>query len=361
MVAIEAVTAAAESPIRAEAEAKAEAEVEVDAEGVKGEEEAAAKAEVEVDEEEEEREYKSDMRKLEELMSKLNPRAEEFVPSSRRAAGAPPAGGLSADAPVFVSAAEYFGGAGAGAGQLQAGGGGGGGGGGRDSSSDGSSNGGGQPQNRRRRNGFNQGRRRAGGRTRRADREDSVRRTVYVSDIDQQVTEQKLAEVFSNCGQVVDCRICGDPHSVLRFAFIEFADDAGARAALTLGGTMLGYYPVRVLPSKTAILPVNPKFLPRTDDEKEMVSRTVYCTNIDKKVTEEDVKIFFQQLCGKVSRLRLLGDYVHSTCIAFVEFAQAESAILALNYSGMVLGALPIRVSPSKTPVRPRSPRVMSN
>lgn len=80
-------------------------------------------------------------------MSKLNPRAQEFVPSSRRAppaAAAQAAGGLSADAPVFVSAAEYFGGAGAGAGQLQVGGGG-----GRDSSSDGSSNGGGQPQNRR--------------------------------------------------------------------------------------------------------------------------------------------------------------------------------------------------------------------
>ncbi|KAG2657409.1 hypothetical protein PVAP13_1KG182239 [Panicum virgatum] len=312
--------------------------------------------------EEEEKEYKSDMRKLEELMSKLNPCAQEFVPSSRRAAApaAKPAGGgvLSADAPVFVSAAEYYGAAG---GHLQVAGGGAAGGGSRDSSSDGSSNGSGHPLNRRRRSSFNQGRRRMGGRPRRADREDSVRRTVYVSDIDQHVTEQKLAEVFSNCGQVVDCRICGDPHSVLRFAFIEFADDAGARAALTLGGTMLGYYPVRVLPSKTAILPVNPKFLPRTEDEKEMVSRTVYCTNIDKKVTEEDVKIFFQGTCGKVSRLRLLGDYVHSTCIAFVEFAQAESAIMALNFSGMVLGSLPIRVSPSKTPVRPRSPRVMSN
>ncbi|KAM0924088.1 hypothetical protein ACQ4PT_005085 [Festuca glaucescens] len=319
MVAVEVAKAAAESPIRAEAEVRADAAVAVL-------------------EAEKEREYKSDMKKLEELMSKLNPCAKEFVPSSRRAAPAPvpvPGAGLSADAPVFVSAAELFGG-------------------GRDSSSDGSSNGGGQPQNRR-------GRRRMGARTRQSDREDSVRRTVYVSDIDQQVTEQKLAEVFSNCGQVVDCRICGDPHSVLRFAFIEFADDAGARAALTLGGTMLGYYPVRVLPSKTAILPVNPKFLPQTEDEKEMVSRTVYCTNIDKKVTEDDVKIFFQRLCGKVSRLRLLGDYVHSTCIAFVEFTQAESAILALNFSGMVLGSLPVRVSPSKTPVRPRSPGAMWN
>lgn len=45
--------------------------------------------------------------------------------------------------------------------------------------------------------------------------------------------------------------------------FMEFVSTDGARAALTLGGTVLGYYPVRVLPSKTAILPVNPTFLPR--------------------------------------------------------------------------------------------------
>ncbi|KAM7267139.1 hypothetical protein ACFE04_009305 [Oxalis oulophora] len=172
--------------------------------------------------------------------------------------------------------------------------------------------------NRRRKNIYNQGRRRLNGRAFRAQREDSVRRTVYVSDIDQNITEERLAGLFSSCGQVVDCRVCGDPHSILRFAFVEFADEHGARAALSLGGTMLGYYPVRVLPSKTAILPVNPTFLPR------------------------------------VTRLRILGDNVHSTRIAFVEFAMAESAICALSCSGMVLGSQPIRVSPSKTPVRPR-------
>lgn len=212
--------------------------------------------------------------------------------------------------------------------------------------------------NRRRRNNFNQGRKRLSGRAFRAQREDSVRRTVYVSDIDQNITEERLAGLFSSCGQVVDCRVCGDPHSVLRFAFVEFADEHGARAALNLGGTMLGYYPVRVLPSKTAILPVNPTFLPRSEDEREMCSRTVYCTNIDKKVPQAEVKQFFETACGgEVTRLRLLGDHVHSTRIAFVEFAVAESAILALNCSGMVLGSQPIRVSPSKTPVRPRVAR----
>jgi RNA recognition motif-containing protein len=123
--------------------------------------------------------------------------------------------------------------------------------------------------NRRRRNNYNQGRRvRLPGRASKAQREDSIRRTVYVSDIDQSVTEEGLAGLFSSCGQVVDCRICGDPNSVLRFAFVEFSDDQGARSALSLGGTMIGYYPVRVLPSKTAILPVNPTFLPRVKNKK---------------------------------------------------------------------------------------------
>ncbi|KAH9611607.1 hypothetical protein KSS87_007790, partial [Heliosperma pusillum] len=205
------------------------------------------------------------------------------------------------------------------------------------------------PNDRRRRSGFSQGRRRANGRSFRAQREESVRRTVYVSDIDQHVTEERLAALFSSCGQVVDCRICGDPHSVLRFAFVEFADVYGARAALSLGGTMLGFYPVKVLPSKTAILPVNPTFLPRSEDEREMCARTVYCTNIDKKVSQSDVKNFFENSCGEVSRLRILGDNVHSTRIAFVEFVMAESAIMALNCSGIVVGSLPIRYCFSET------------
>ncbi|KAI4342439.1 hypothetical protein MLD38_027066 [Melastoma candidum] len=204
---------------------------------------------------------------------------------------------------------------------------------------------------------FSQGRRRSNGKAYRAQREDNIRRTVYISDIDQLVTEELLANMFSICGQVLDCRICGDPHSVLRFAFVEFADEYGARAALSLGGMMLGYYPVRVLPSKTAILPVNPSYLPRSEDEREMCARTVYCTNIDKMVSQADVKSFFEKACGTVTRLRLLGDHVHSTRIAFVEFAVAESAIAALSCSGMVLGTQPIRVSPSKTPVRPRVSR----
>ncbi|KAJ0232838.1 Polyadenylate-binding protein-interacting protein 11 [Hirschfeldia incana] len=271
--------------------------------------------------------YKREMRELQELFSKLNPMAAEFVPPSlnKQASGG-----------FFPSPPSFF-----------------------------PNNGFPPPGNAplevncsfRRKKSFGQGKRRMNARTSMAQREDVIRRTVYVSDLDQQVTEEQLAGLFVNCGQVVDCRICGDPNSVLRFAFIEFTDEEGAMTALNLSGTMLGFYPVKVLPSKTAIAPVNPTFLPRTEDEREMCARTIYCTNIDKKVTQSDVKIFFESFCGEVYRLRLLGDYQHSTRIAFVEFVMAESAIAALNCSGVVLGSLPIRVSPSKTPVRPRSPR----
>nr|XP_043623576.1 polyadenylate-binding protein-interacting protein 9-like [Erigeron canadensis] len=216
------------------------------------------------------------------------------------------------------------------------------------------------PNNRRRRNGYSNGRRLSNGRSFRAQREDSIKRTVYVSDIDHNVTEEQLAALFSGYGHVLDCRVCGDPHSRLRFAFVEFADENSARGALNLSGTMLGFSQITVLPSKTAILPVNPTFLPRSEDEREMCSRTVYCTNIDKKVSQTEVKNFFETRCGEVSRLRLLGDNVHSTRIAFVEFVMAESAIMALDCCGQPLGAQPVRVSPSKTPVRPRVARPLA-
>ncbi|CAN8314017.1 unnamed protein product [Cochlearia groenlandica] len=270
--------------------------------------------------------FKQDMEELHELLSKLNPLAEEFVPPSL----AKQVGGGGLNGGFFTSAGSFF----------------------HNNGFSGNDNGG-----FRRKKSFGQGKRRMNARTSMAQRDDVIRRTVYVSDLDQQVTEEQLAGLFVSCGQVVDCRICGDPNSVLRFAFIEFTDEEGAMTALNLSGTMLGFYPVKVQPSKTAIAPVNPTFLPRSEDEREMCARTIYCTNIDKKVTQSDVKIFFESFCGEVYRLRLLGDYQHSTRIAFVEFVMAESAIAALNCSGVVLGSLPIRVSPSKTPVRPRSPR----
>ncbi|KAJ4877541.1 Polyadenylate-binding protein-interacting protein 13 [Raphanus sativus] len=201
---------------------------------------------------------------------------------------------------------------------------------------------------------FGQRKRRMSRKTSLAQKEDVIRRTVHVLDINQQATEEKLAGLFQSCGQVVDCRICGDNKSIpiLRFAFIEFTDEEGARSALSLSGTLFGSHPIKVRLSKTAIAPVNPGLLPKSEEEREKCARTVYCTNIDKKVTQMELEDFFKEACGEIQHLKLVGDCHHQTCIAFVEFKLVESAVSALNCSGIVLGGFPVRVSPSKTPVR---------
>lgn len=182
--------------------------------------------------------------------------------------------------------------------------------------------------------------------------QENIKKTIYVSDIDQQVTEEALATLFNECGEVVDCRVCGDPNSAMRFAFVEFRDPTSAKNALAKSTYELGGSTVRVLPSKTAIVPVNTELMPKNEHEMEQCNRTIYATNIDKKVDKEDVQRFFEALCGPVGKLRLLGDHAHSTRIAFVEFLDADSALAALSCSGALLGTTPIRVSPSKTPVR---------
>lgn len=44
-----------------------------------------------------------------------------------------------------------------------------------------------------------------------------------------QVTEEQLATVFQECGSVIDCRVCGDPNSAMKFAFIEFLEEAAVK------------------------------------------------------------------------------------------------------------------------------------
>jgi polyadenylate-binding protein len=52
------------------------------------------------------------------------------------------------------------------------------------------------------------------------------------------MSEEQVLHAFSGCGVVVDSRMCGDPNSALRFAFIEFdGEDAVAKARTALVGS----------------------------------------------------------------------------------------------------------------------------
>jgi hypothetical protein len=106
--------------------------------------------------------------------------------------------------------------------------------------------------------------------------------------------------------------------------------------ALEKTGSVLGSSPLRVLPSKTAIMPVNRELMPRSADEVERCSRTVYAANIDKKVDKNDVKAFFESLCGG-----------YGTAVGTVR--RWERMTRAGCYAGGIS-----RVSPSCASTRPR-------
>ena len=204
-------------------------------------------------------------------------------------------------------------------------------------------------------------------------------------------------------------------------AFTRHNDVPLALQALALTGAVMGSYSIKVVRSKTAIVPVNASLLPRTEEESERCKRTVYVTNIDLGVEVRlcgpdarravltacelakqpaEVSGFFETLCGPVAQLHLTKLDSQDTQVAFVEFSTAHSADRALSCGGARLKvraratagdigasaaclwaaaaahrrprlvsrvgpashlvtavqALPIRVSPSKTPLQPSRP-----
>eukprot|EP01023_Acetabularia_acetabulum_P034463 TRINITY_DN3236_c0_g1_i2.p1 TRINITY_DN3236_c0_g1~~TRINITY_DN3236_c0_g1_i2.p1 ORF type:complete len:437 (+),score=57.71 TRINITY_DN3236_c0_g1_i2:196-1506(+) len=189
-------------------------------------------------------------------------------------------------------------------------------------------------------------------------------RTIYVSEVEHNVTEAEIAAVFAECGEIVDVRLCGDAHSKMRFSFVEFSEESCSAAipeALKLNNFLMNGFPIRVQRSKTAIVPVKRELLPQNEDEMLRCSRTMYACNIDRRFTQQDVVAFFQTLVadesmgadGRVARIKMMNDSTHQTQIAFVQFYTDESIASALDKcQGALMGCLPLRVSPSKTPIR---------
>ena len=119
----------------------------------------------------------------------------------------------------------------------------------------------------------------------------------------------------------------------------------------------MGSYSIKVVRSKTAIVPVNASLLPRTEEESERCKRTVYVTNIDLDVEVRlsgpdarqrpqcsqcanfatqpaEVSGFFETLCGPVAQLHLTKLDSQGTQVAFVEFSTAHAADRALSCGG---------------------------
>ena len=162
--------------------------------------------------------------------------------------------------------------------------------------------------------------------------------SVHVRGVATSVSESTLARIFAGCGRVIDCRLSGWDRSRYRFAFVAFASEGEVERALGLDGLVLEGSEIRVQRSKTAIIPVNPDFLPRSEAELERCRRTVYAANVCPDLTEADVRDTFEKMCGPISGIHLQMSTRKNAQVAFVEFADAGSAETATRHSGLRVG-----------------------
>ena len=186
------------------------------------------------------------------------------------------------------------------------------------------------------------------------DRDLTMWHSVHVRGVATSVSESTLARIFAGCGRVIDCRLSGWDRSRYRFAFVAFTSEGEVERALGLDGLVLEGSEIRVQRSKTAIIPVNPDFLPRSEAELERCRRTVYVANVCPDLTEADVRDTFEKMCGPISGIHLQMSTRKNAQVAFVEFADAGSAETATRHSGLRVGTRVVRVTPSKTPLRSR-------
>eukprot|EP00912_Choanoflagellata_sp_UC4_P002166 UC4_evm5s1370 len=84
---------------------------------------------------------------------------------------------------------------------------------------------------------------------------EEVRRTVYVGNLTKDVTIEMLAQYFrSNVGPIKFARLTGEDSQPLRFAFIEFFDAIHTPMALNLTGQFMLGRPMKINPSKNAVV-----------------------------------------------------------------------------------------------------------
>jgi polyadenylate-binding protein len=177
--------------------------------------------------------------------------------------------------------------------------------------------------------------------------------TVFVKDVPASVTERELAAVFSECGAILDCRLCGDMSSnKFSYAFVAFETANGMDRALRLDKTFLHGRNIIVRRSDTAVIPVNPLLLPQNEAEMESCARTIYVANVDKAVEKDELRELFETNAGAVSRLHVQEKTNAAANVAFIEFEELASAGVALHLTGKKLRNRTIRVSASKTPLR---------
>ncbi|KAL0915587.1 hypothetical protein M5K25_016015 [Dendrobium thyrsiflorum] len=160
--------------------------------------------------------------------------------------------------------------------------------------------------------------------------------SLYVGDLDLNVTDAQLYEMFGQVGQVVSVRVCRDVSTrrSLGYAYVNFSNPVDAARALeVLNFTPLCGKPVRIMYSN------------RDPSLRKSGTANIFIKNLDKAIDNKALLDTFS-VFGNILSCKIETDESgRSKGFGFVQFDQEEAALNAIEkLNGMCLNDKPIYV-----------------
>ncbi|KAJ2991907.1 hypothetical protein HDV02_003391 [Globomyces sp. JEL0801] len=162
--------------------------------------------------------------------------------------------------------------------------------------------------------------------------EDETDTTVFVGNLSWNVTEDMLAEVFAECGEVGSTRIITDRDSGRSkgFGYVEFISGASAKKAIEMTGTLLDGREIRV--DISAPKPKREVSGGRVERPQGSPTNILFLGNLSFNVTEEEIRSTFGEY-GAVLSCRFPTDRETGAFKGFgyLEFGTTDEAMAAVS------------------------------
>jgi len=162
--------------------------------------------------------------------------------------------------------------------------------------------------------------------------------SLYIGDLDHDVTEANLFEIFNTIGAVASIRVCRDAitRRSLGYAYVNFHNVADAERAIdTLNNSPIKGRPCRIMWSQ------------RDPALRKSGKGNIFIKNLDKSIDHKALYDTFSQFGPIISCKIELDDNNESKGYGYIQFANQESAETAITkVNGMMLQQKKVFVGP---------------